>query len=360
VIKTYSFELLTYPYDPDPSTFDRRKCAELYESHFDSWVECESLGYDGIFFSEHHFTAYNLSPSPNLLVAALARRTTRMRLGVMCNVLPFHNPLRLAEETAMLDYLTNGRLEVGLGRGADALEFEKMGVPHEETRAIFEESLELMKNAWTNPVFSHKGKYFSYENATLWPQPIKVPQPWITCISPETVAFGGRSGFKASFAFLPVPILADYVNSYWSAVEDAGRDPAGMETAVLRNVVIAPTDAEANEIAAPALTHLFDLFKKVAVFRDLDHVPQGYEFYSSFFRPFSGPVSYEDLRDSGIAVVGSPETVRDRIVDQVEQIGTENILLFASFGNLNADQIRRTHRLYAEHVMPVLRDMKVR
>jgi alkanesulfonate monooxygenase SsuD/methylene tetrahydromethanopterin reductase-like flavin-dependent oxidoreductase (luciferase family) len=138
VVKTYPFELLTYPYGNDPTSFDPGRCAEIYDSHFNIWIECKDLGYDGVFFSEHHFTAYNPSPSPNLLVAALAKPTSRMRLGVMCNVLPFHNPLRLAEETAMLDYLTGGRLEVGFGRGADAYEFEKMGIPHEETRGMFE------------------------------------------------------------------------------------------------------------------------------------------------------------------------------------------------------------------------------
>lgn len=357
MVKTYPFELLTYPHANDPAAFDPARCAEIYESHFNVWLEAEELGYDGVFFSEHHFTAYNVSPSPNLLVAALAKRTSRMRLGVMCNVLPFHNPVRLAEETAMLDYLTDGRLEVGLGRGADAYEFEKMGIPHEDTRGMFEESLELMKKAWENPVFSHQGKHWSYTDASIWPRPVNPPKPWITCISPETVEFAARSGYKMALAYLPSAAMANYVDLYRNTTADAGRDPATLETAILRSIVIAPTDSEADDIAAPALEHLFALFKKVAVFRDLNHVPKGYEFYSSFFRPFAANVSYEDLRDSGIALVGSPDTVRDRLAAQVQEIGTENVLMFSSFGDLDAKQISRTHQLYAEHVMPVLREL---
>ncbi len=357
--RTYPFELFTYPFGNEPGDFDPGKCAEVYDSHFETWVQCEELGYDGIFFSEHHFTAFNLSPSPNLLVAALAKRTSRMSLGVMCNVLPFHNPVRLAEETAMLDYLTNGRLEVGLGRGADAYEFEKMGVPHEETRGIFEESLELMHKAWANDVFTHKGRHFNYTDATIWPRPAKVPQAWITCISPDTVEFAARSGYKAGFAYMPTPNIAESVALYKTAAGNAGRDPETSETGLLRQVVIAPTDSEADDIAAPALAHTFNLFKKVAVFRDLEHVPKGYEFYSSFFRPFSSSVSYEDLRDSGIAIVGSPETVRDRLVSQFEEIGTENLFMFSSFGDQSVDHIARTYRLYAEHVMPTMRELKV-
>ena len=360
MVKTYPFELLTYPHGNDPAGFDAGKCAEVYDSHFQTWVECEDLGYDGVLFSEHHFTAYNLSPSPNLLVAALAQRTSRMRLGVMCNVLPFHNPVRLAEETAMLDYLTGGRLEVGFGRGADAYEFEKMGIPHEQTRGIFEESLQLMRKAWDNPVFSHHGQHFSYTDASIWPRPMNPVRPWITCISPETVEFAAREGYKIGLAYLPAAQMAEYVQLYRRTVAEVGGDPDTMQSGVLRSVVIAPTDAEADDIAAPALGHLFNLFKKVAVFRDLDHVPKGYEFYSSFFRPFAGTVSYEDLRDAGIVIVGSPETVRDRLVDQVETIGTENVIMFASFGDLQVEHIRQTYRLYAEHVMPVIRELRPR
>lgn len=113
----------------------------LYDWKLESWVAAEGQGFDGVFFSEHHFTPYSISPSPNLLVATLAQRTSRMNIGVMANITAFHNPRRLAEEGAMLDHLTGGRLEIGMGRGVDEPEFLREGVRMEETRARFEESV---------------------------------------------------------------------------------------------------------------------------------------------------------------------------------------------------------------------------
>ena len=359
VVKTYPFDIFTYPYAADPADFDPKKCQELYDSHFATWVECDELGYDGFFFSEHHFTSYNVSPSPNLLVAALAKQTSRMRLGVMCNVVPFHNPLRLAEETAMLDYLTNGRLDVGLGRGADAYEFEKMGIPHEEARAMFEESLDLMHAAWEKPTFTHTGRYWNYQEASIWPRPMNPIRPWVTCVSPETVEFAGRQGYGMATAFLSSKAMGDYVKLYHETAAAAGKETGPAQTAIMRNVVIAGSQDEADEIAAPALAHLFNLFRKAAVFRDLDHVPKGYEFYSSFFRPFAASVSYEDLRDSGFAFIGTPEKVRDQVVADIETTGAGNVFLFASFGDLSADQIAHTYREYSRVVMPALRDLRM-
>lgn len=170
MVKSWMFDIFNYPYSPDPDRFDPQKCQELYDWHMDLWVAAEDLGFDGVFFSEHHFTDYNVTPSPNLLVAALAARARRIRLGVMANILPFHNPRRLAEEAAMLDYLTGGRLEVGLGRGVDEQEFVRAGIDMSQTRQMFEEGVEFIHSAWRDPVFSHHGKFWDYENTSIWPR----------------------------------------------------------------------------------------------------------------------------------------------------------------------------------------------
>ena len=125
------FDIVPWPGGDTPASYDAAQAVAIYDSHLDEWVEAEALGFDGIFFGEHHFTAYSLSPSPNLLVAALSQRTKRVRIGIMVNVLPFHDPLRLAEEGAMLDLLTHGRLEYWLGRGIGEQEFLKRGVSYQ-------------------------------------------------------------------------------------------------------------------------------------------------------------------------------------------------------------------------------------
>jgi alkanesulfonate monooxygenase SsuD/methylene tetrahydromethanopterin reductase-like flavin-dependent oxidoreductase (luciferase family) len=155
------FDLCHYPYDNDPQRYDTALAAQVYEKHMEEWLAAERLGFDCIFLSEHHFTAYNLLPSPNVMLAALAARTERIRIGVMVNVVPFHEPLRLAEEAAMLDVLSHGRLEVGVGRGIDFQEVQKLGMDFDELRPRFQEGIELMLKAWTQVELEHDGEFYS-------------------------------------------------------------------------------------------------------------------------------------------------------------------------------------------------------
>lgn len=359
--KSWIFEIFNYPFNADPAKFDPQLCKELYNWKLESWIAAEHLGFDGVFFSEHHFTSYNVSPSPNLLVAALAQRTQSLRVGVMANITAFHNPRRLAEEAAMLDYLSGGRLEVGLGRGVDEQEFLKEGIPMEETRPRFEESLELITKAWYEPTFSHHGKFFDYDNVSIWPRPLRTELPlWITALSPSTVTWAAEKGYRFTSVFQSTAELKKVFDIYKDAAVAAGRQPQAADMGVCRNVVIADSDQEARDIAEPAFGLLFGLFKEAAVFHDLDHVPTGYEFYSSFFRPFvGGDVSFDALIDMGVICVGSPSTVRDQIVAQIEEIGCGHFLNWGSFGNMTREQTLRSYELYATNVIPALEDARV-
>src|SRR5713101_2072015 len=118
--------------------------ADIYGDLLEQMVLAEELGFDAVYFAEHHFSDYSVIPSPNLLLAALSQRTRRLRIGTLVNVLPFHNPVRLAEEVAMLDALSGGRFEFGIGRGVQRHEFRGMSVPMEESRERFQETLEII------------------------------------------------------------------------------------------------------------------------------------------------------------------------------------------------------------------------
>ncbi|UMP03417.1 LLM class flavin-dependent oxidoreductase [Amycolatopsis sp. EV170708-02-1] len=301
MVKSWLFDIFNYPYDSRPEGLDPELVQEEYDWHLETWAGAEELGYDGVFFSEHHFTAYNMSPSPNLLVSAVAQRTNTMHLGVMCNVTAFHNPRRLAEETAMLDYLTKGRLEVGLGRGSDDFEFRKEGFPLEDTRAWFEESLELMHKAWDQPRFTHHGRFFDYEDASIYPRPKNPPRIWVTALSPATITWAASRGYRMAMSFLPSSGLAAMREAYNEAAAVAGHSTSPEQVAVLRNIFVADTDEQARELAEPALDHVFRLFKDAAVPEDIDHMAEGYEGYSSFFRPFvtEGGVTFGDCRTPG-------------------------------------------------------------
>ncbi|MDR7172929.1 alkanesulfonate monooxygenase SsuD/methylene tetrahydromethanopterin reductase-like flavin-dependent oxidoreductase (luciferase family) [Nocardia kruczakiae] len=361
MVKSWAFDIFNYPYDTRPERFDPAAAQELYDWHLESWVKAEEQGYEGVLFSEHHFTAYNVSPSPNLLIAALAQRTSTLRMGVMGSILPFHNPRRVAEEVAMLDYLTHGRLEVGLGRGVDEQEFAKEKIRMEDTREYFLEALSLIEKAWRQPVFTHHGKFFHYDDTTIYPRPLQQPTPpvWMLSLSPATLEMAGQRGYKATSAYMPVAETAQAFETFRNAARRAGQ-PCGPDmVAVLRPTFVAETEEEARRVGEPALNHLFGLFKDAAVFHDLDNVPEGYEFYSSFFRPFvgQGDLSWDGLREAGVIFVGTPERVRDQIIDQAKALNCGNFFVWHSFGDLTAEQTMRSYELYAQTVIPALREL---
>ena len=165
-----------------------------YAEHLDAWEEIDRLGYDGVGFNEHHCSPYGLMNSPNLMAAAAAQRTKRLKLLIYGNLLPLHEPLRLAEELAMLDCLSNGRLISGFARGIPR-EYQVHNVPLAESRARFEEAYEIITRAWTEEVFSYEGKFWSYKDVAIWPRPVQQPHPpiWIPVVgSKESIEFAGR------------------------------------------------------------------------------------------------------------------------------------------------------------------------
>lgn len=365
MITPWLFDIFNYPFEADPSKVDTQAIQDLYDWHLESWEVADQVGFEGLFFSEHHFTPYSVSPSPNLLVAAAAQRTKNLRLGVMGNIVPLHNPRRLAEEYAMLDYLSDGRLEIGVGRGIDEKEFGREGIPMAETRPRFEEGLSLIESMLYNPVFTHTGTYANYAPTTLWPAPRTRDRRrfWITALSPQTIRWCGQKGYNLATAFQPTSQLKAVNDAYKQAAKEAGNPHGPDSTMVLRNVYVAETDEEARAIAEPALNLMFGLYKEAVMFQDLSNVPEGYssEFYESFFRPFAGdgPVNWEALIDLGIFVVGSPETVRNSLIAQARELGTSNILMWASFGSLTKEQTISSYRLLGEHVLPALREASV-
>ena len=188
-MKVFVFDLLAYgeqldhlkvgselPYPLSNRYFKSDVAVRTYAEHLDAWEEMDRLGYDGVGFNEHHCSPYGLMNSPNLMAAAAAQRTKKLKLLIYGNLLPLHEPLRLAEELAMLDCLSNGRLISGFARGIPR-EYQVHNVPLAESRARFEEAYEIVTRAWTEDVFSYEGKFWSYKDVAIWPRPVQQPQP---------------------------------------------------------------------------------------------------------------------------------------------------------------------------------------
>jgi len=192
-MKVFVFDLLPYGENLDhlkvdgklpaplgKSTFKPSVQMRTYEEHLAAWAAMERAGFDGVGFNEHHGTPYGTMNSPNLLAASIAQRTKRMKICIYGNLLPIHEPLRLAEEIAMLDCLSNGRLIAGVARGAPR-EYRIYNIAMAQSRARFDECFEVMHKAWTQESFSYEGKFFSYKDVAIWPRPVQQPHPpiWV-------------------------------------------------------------------------------------------------------------------------------------------------------------------------------------
>ena len=207
-MKVFVFDLLAYgeqldhlkignelPYPLAKQHFKPEVAARTYAEHLDAWEELDRLGYDGVGFNEHHCSPYGLMNSPNLLAAAAAQRTKNLKLLIYGNLLPLHEPLRLAEELAMLDCMSNGRLISGFARGIPR-EYQVHNVPLAESRARFEEAFDIITRAWSEEVFSYRGQFWSYEDAALWPRPLQQPRPpiWMPIVgSKELIEFAAAA-----------------------------------------------------------------------------------------------------------------------------------------------------------------------
>jgi alkanesulfonate monooxygenase SsuD/methylene tetrahydromethanopterin reductase-like flavin-dependent oxidoreductase (luciferase family) len=211
-------------------------------------IEAEALGFHSSFSVEHHFTGWNQVSATLMLLMALAMRTTRLRLGTAVIVLPWHNPVLLAEQAATLDLLSNGRLDLGIGKGYRHSEFKGFMVPPEEAEARFDEALSLMLRAWlARTRFSHQGKYWKFEDIVVEPPPAQRPHPplWVAAGNPHSIKRAGERGFNLILDQYASPqVLAERIAIYREAREAHGLGFNPMQVAVARQLYIARDKAD--------------------------------------------------------------------------------------------------------------------
>src|SRR5579875_208114 len=355
------FDLVNWDGGSEPTDYDAVRCAALYNARLDEWQRAERLGFDGVYLAEHHFGSGCLTPSPNLLVAALAQRTTRMRIGVMVNVLPFHDPVRIAEEAAMLDLITGGRFDFGVGRGVVQGEFVRQRMSYEEARPRMEEAVELIIQAWTAEQFEFHGKYRSVGPATLWPRPLQKPHPpvWCAAFSDDTVVWAARRGFSLGCTLMPVQGMKSRLDLYRQTAAEVGIKITPANMLITRQVCVAESDAEARAISERPFNDLFRFFIPPGEKREPSKLPEDQKYYSSFYRAFVGrTLAFGDLIDAGIFVVGSPTTVARMLAEQLRATGAGHLLAWMNFGGLVPAMVLRSEELFAREVLPQLRELK--
>ncbi len=311
----------------------------------------DRLGFDEAWFAEHHHSDYGMLASPNLVIAALAQRAPHLRMGNLVNVLPLHDPIRLAEECATLDILTGGRLNVGLGRGVQRDDI-KHGLDMDTARARFDEGIEILERAWTGETFSHNshdGKAWTYADISCRPTPVQKPHPpiYYGATSPDSPPEVARRGWNLALSRQPLDNCVRAIESYRAALAGSGGDAI-----MVREIYVADTDERAWAEAAPQITRFWQLATDNVWKGDpsTDELPR----FTSRFAYFPGGLTVEHLDDWGVSLVGSPEPVARKARDILERAKPDALIGMFQFGGLRHDQVMRSIELFASLVMPAL------
>ncbi len=322
----------------------------------------EELGFDAVWLTEHHFIDYGLSVDPATLAAAIAARTRRVRIGLAAAILPFHHPIRLAEQLALVDIVSQGRLDVGVGRGNRPVEFAGYGVPQIESRERMDEAVEVLLRAWTEERFSYEGRFFSFADVGVIPKPVQKPHPplYQVCVSKESIENTALRGWPMLNSMLrgSVDQLATNRDIYVAALEKAGRSPgeiAGLlrDWGVSRHIYVAATDAQARDEAKSAELWYQEAFRRFVI---PERIEDAHPSLQAGFRAMAerlGKINWDELVRDTLAF-GSPDTVAAKI-EAMRAMGVGQILCWMSFGGLPQIKVRRSMELFAHEVMPRFR-----
>jgi len=348
------------------SAYDPQKGHALYNRYLDELELAERLGFDGLVLNEHHSTAYGLMPSPNIICAALARRTTKIKIAILGNATPLRDhPLMIAEELAMLDNIMGGRLISGFVRGI-GIEYLVWGVNPTFSHERFHESQELIVRAWTaTEPFAFEGKHYHVPWVNIWPRPFQNPHPPIwtpTNGSSETVEWAARADHRYKYVQNLSAAVAcrKYMDLYRSVAARNGWEAGPQHLGWGCPVYVADTDEIAVREMRPHIESLYNTFFRIPGHR---FFPPGYTSAESLQRiavdktPIFGQQTIENLMKHGVILCGSPDTVRQQLEANARDWGFDTHLGVFHFGTLPADLTENSLRLFAEKVAPRLRDI---
>lgn len=328
--------------------------ADELDARLEFVCAADEAGFYCYHVAEHHCTPLNMVPSPGVYLGAVARATKRIRLGPLVYLLPLYAPLRVIEEICLLDHLSRGRLEVGVGRGVSPFELRYQHVDQAESREIFLDAFNCIVAGLTHEELTYGGPHFSYEKAPLPLRPFRKPYPpfWYGSSQSEGSHWAGRRGLH----FVtngPNERAGANIQAYRSGLAERGAPDlanddfrGGAAVGVTRHIVVAENDADAERVARPAfeyhLAHLNWLRNKhgSTEFTSRLHVHQN--------------MSYDQGVRNGMVIAGPPRTVLTQLRAQVKELGINYLIAYLNFGSLAFSDAMRSLRLFAAEVMPEL------
>ena len=325
--------------------------ADAFEQAFQQAEAADRWGLDGFWLAEiHQQSSRSVLSAPLNVATAIACRTKRIKVGTAVQVLPLTHPLRLAEETATVDQISRGRLMLGVGRSGNPRSYRAYGIPYEESRERFYETLDILVKAWTEDQFSYDGQFWHFDNARAVPRPYQKPHPPIRIAgaSEDTFPMLGKLGYPLFVAVRSGSLsgLAPDLKAYRDAYEEAGHPGRG-DVHLRLSVHISDTDAKAHAEAEPSimdgyktLTSRLEGSPNARRRAELEQVKT---------------ITYEEvLRDK--VVVGGPERVTDRLLQLRDELGIDGVLVELNFGSkIPAEPMMRSLQLLCDKVMPRLR-----
>jgi alkanesulfonate monooxygenase SsuD/methylene tetrahydromethanopterin reductase-like flavin-dependent oxidoreductase (luciferase family) len=308
----------------------------------------EELGFDCFWFTEHHFVLYGGPvPNPAMIMSAAAARTSRIHLGSAISILPLHHPVQLAEDYAMVDVVSGGRLEFGMGLGNAPGDFEVYGVPREESRERFEEAVQIIEAAWTQESFKFDGKFWHLPEASMYPKPIQKPHPpfWVAGTSEGSLAAAGKRGFNIMTVAHPFPPerMVPAVAAWRHGLVEGGHDPATHYCKLHVRVWIEEDGAHAKEVAERAIRR-YDERQAEAHIGTLA---------SGQVRP---DYDWEEMRRQGRNIYGTPEDCIRGVQAVRENYDFDIFSATFNFGGIPHEQVLKAMRLFAKEVMPAFKD----
>lgn len=328
----------------------------VYDSALEQMLAAEALGFHSVWIAEHHFNDYGLCPAPPVLAAFIAARTTALRLGMGVSLLPLHHPVDLAESLAVLDVVSGGRLDVGIGRGGTLQDYETFQSDRADARARVEEGIALIQQSWSGAPFDFQGRFHSAQGVHVRPRPVQRPHPplFIACNSEDSVRSAARLGLPTlSSFFVPVDELQRRHRLYRELAREAGRSPGEIEALEaqswgMRVVHVAPSREEAlRAIEAPFMGYQ----QKMAVLRSDS---AGGSVPDSFDRSLLRLRSFQEYLATGWTLLGTADEVREGLQQYLEATGYRRVLLLMALPGLDTALALRSMRLFAEKVAPAV------
>jgi natural product biosynthesis luciferase-like monooxygenase protein len=342
------------PCSPDQNEITR------YHETMEQIIYADELGFDSAWLAELHFNRpFSIMPSPLILATALAQRTKRIRLGTAVTLLPLQHPLRIAEDAATVDILSQGRLDFGIGRGTIAIHFQGYDVSRDESRERFEEAIDIIERAWTRESFSYEGKFFRIPETAVAPKPVQKPHPpfRIAANSPETAAFAGERGYAIFVAspINPFPKLPEHIDIYRDSFQQAGHTGKAPDVAVLFPLYIADSEAAIRQEVETSFMHYFRTVSHQARLGQRDQ-SASYA-YLKEVRKRMEAITWDEV-DRTMALYGPPDACARKMRAAHERCQMNQVICWFNPGGLAPHrQVLTSMRRFAEEVMPAVRGL---